>query len=142
MSPPPATATVDRVGVLDEEQLRVLTGTGIANIATVMPDGSPQVTPIWVDSDGGDVLVNTSEGTVKLSNLRADPRVALSVPDPDDPYRVLAVRGRVVGETTGPEAEAHIDKLSRRYDGTPWEPEPGMGGRVLLRIRPDRVVWV
>jgi PPOX class probable F420-dependent enzyme len=109
-------------------------------LATMMPDGSPQLTPVWIDLDGDDVLVNTSEGTVKLANVRRDPRVALTVVDPRDRYRVLSLRGEVVEIAKG--SVRHINELSLRYDGFPWQPEPGLGARVTIRIRPRRFTWV
>jgi PPOX class probable F420-dependent enzyme len=109
-------------------------------IATLMPDGSPQTSTVWVDTDGDHVLVNTSEGRVKPANVRRDPRVALTVWDREDPYRQVIVRGRVV-ELTHEGAEDHIDELSRRYTGRfpyPWRSEGEQ--RVILRIRPDAVI--
>ena len=66
-----------------------------ANLATLNPDGSPQVTPVWVDFDGTNILVNTARGRVKDRNLQREPRVALSIPDPENPYRYLGIQGRV-----------------------------------------------
>ena len=92
-----------------------------ATLATVMPDGSPQATTMWVDRDGDHIRFNTAEGRVKDRNLRRDPRVAVSVFNPEDPYEAYAVQGRVV-ELTAEGADDHIDALSRKYQGTdyPW----------------------
>ncbi len=108
-------------------------------LATLMPDGSPQLTQTWVDTDGHDVLVNTVRGHQKVRNIERDPRVALNVADPDDPSRYFEVRGRVV-EVTEDGAREHIDELSQRYIGRAY---PWFGGRdqvrLLVRITPDKV---
>jgi PPOX class probable F420-dependent enzyme len=108
-------------------------------LATLMPDGSPQMTQTWVDTDGRHVLVNTVDGHQKVRNMRRDPRVAVNVADPDDPSRYFEVRGRVV-EVTEDGAREHIDELSQRYIGRPY---PWFGGRdqvrLLVRIVPERV---
>jgi PPOX class probable F420-dependent enzyme len=108
-------------------------------LATLMPDGSPQMTQTWVDTDGTHVLVNTVDGHQKVRNMRRDPRVAVNVADPDDPSRYFEVRGRVV-EVTEDGAREHIDELSQRYMGRPY---PWFGGReqvrLLVRIAPERV---
>ena len=83
-----------------------------ANLATLNADGSPQVTPVWIDYDGSNILVNTARGRVKDRNLRREPRVAISLLDPDNPYRYLGVQGRVVSMTEQG-ADAHIDKMRR-----------------------------
>jgi PPOX class probable F420-dependent enzyme len=108
-----------------------------ANISTLMKDGSPQVTPVWVDYDGEYILINSSEGRQKVKNIQRDPRIALSIQDPDNPYRKLIVRGRVV-ERTVQGAEAHIDKLAKKYTGAEQYKNraPGMV-RVILKIRPE-----
>jgi PPOX class probable F420-dependent enzyme len=110
-----------------------------AHLATVGSDGRPQVTPVWVDFDGTHVRFNTARGRVKERNLRRNPQVALAAQDPDNPYRYVQVRGRVV-EMTEAGADAHIDALARKYIGQeryPWR-RPGEV-RVLVKIRPERV---
>src|SRR5579875_972548 len=92
-------------------------------VTTLMPDGSPQITEVWVDTDGERVLVNTWEGSLKVRNVRRDPRVAIAVADPDDFRRYRSVRGEVV-EITTEGAEEHINELSRKYLGTDY---PGFG---------------
>lgn len=108
-------------------------------LSTLMPDGSPQMTQTWVDTDGHDVLINTVRGHQKVRNVERDPRVALNVADPDDPSRYFEVRGRVT-EVTEDGAREHIDELSQRYIGRPY---PWFGGRdqvrLLVRISPDKV---
>jgi len=89
-----------------------------ACLATVMKDGSPQVTPVWFNFDGEFLMINSAEGRVKDKNMRSHPTVALTIQDPDDPYRYLQVRGRVI-EFTHEGADAHIDALSLKYTGKP-----------------------
>ena len=110
-----------------------------ANLATLMPDGRPQVTPVWCDLDGSDIRINTAKGRVKDKNMRRNKNVALSIFDPDNPYRHLAVQGEVV-EITEQGADAHIDALAKKYLGKDKYPfrQPGEV-RVMYKIRPDRV---
>lgn len=108
----------------------------IAHLATLMADGSPQVTPVWIDvDDGGYVLVNTAPGRVKDLNVRRDSRVALSITDVADPYKWIAVRGKVI-EMRTEGAWEHINELSMRYNGQPY---PIEGERVIYRIEPDYI---
>jgi PPOX class probable F420-dependent enzyme len=110
-----------------------------ANLATVNPDGSPQVTPVWFDVDGEDVRINTARGRVKDRNLRQNAAVALAVMDPDNPYRYVQVRGRVT-EVTESGADAHIDSLAKKYMGVDKYPNRRQGEvRVIFKIRPERV---
>jgi PPOX class probable F420-dependent enzyme len=108
-------------------------------VATTMPDGSPQLTQTWVDTDGRHVLINTVQGFQKVRNVGRDPRIALTVADPANPSRYFAVRGSVVGTTTEGGAE-HIEALARRYLGGPY---PWFGGRdqvrVILTVAADRI---
>lgn len=125
--------------MLTEQDRAMLKGKNFGGFTTVMPDGSPQTTIVWVDTDGEHVLVNTAEGRVKERNCARDPRVAISVMDHADPYTQLAIRGRVV-EITREGAEASIDDLARRYlgtDGYPWRSEGER--RVLLKIAPTAI---
>ena len=109
------------------------------HLATLNADGSPQVTPVWVDYDGAFVLVNSAKGRRKDKNMRARPEVAISVQDPDNPYRYLQVRGRVA-EITERGADEHIDALTRRYLGQDRYPHRQPGEvRVLYKIRPEKV---
>jgi PPOX class probable F420-dependent enzyme len=110
-----------------------------AHLATIMLDGSPQVTPVWFDFDGTHVRINSAKGRVKDKNMRRNGRVALAIQDPENPYRYLAVRGRVE-EITEAGADAHIDSLAKKYLGQDRYPyrQPGEV-RVIYRIRPERV---
>jgi len=110
-----------------------------AHLATLNSDGSPQVTPVWVDFDGTNVLVNTALGRVKAKNLEQRPRVALAISDPENPYRYLSVQGRVV-EMTEKGADAHIDKMARKYLGKDTYPFRAPGEkRVIVKIAPEKV---
>ncbi len=117
--------------------VELLTGPHYATVVTLNPDGTPHATVTWIDAEDGHVLVNTAEGRRKARNLRRDPRAAVLVQA--DPYRWISITGTAVAAETGPAAEAHIDALSRRYDGRPWTPVHGQV-RVRFRIRPDRIV--
>ena len=124
---------------LSTELLTLLRSGATCYLATTMPDGSPQMTQTWVDTDGRDVLINTVRGHQKIRNVERDPRVALTVADPDDVSRYFEVRGRVT-EVTEDGAREHIDVLSQRYIGRPY---PWFGGRdqvrLLVRISPEKV---
>jgi PPOX class probable F420-dependent enzyme len=110
-----------------------------AHLATVSPDGAPQVTPVWVDYDGTHVRINTARGRVKDKNLQRNPKVALSAQDPDNPYRYVQVRGRVV-EMTEKDADAHIDALSKKYTGRDKYANRRPGEvRVIVKILPEKV---
>ncbi|MGE5511654.1 MAG: PPOX class F420-dependent oxidoreductase [Bacteroidota bacterium] len=110
-----------------------------AMLATVMSDGSPQVTPVWVDFDGSHLRFNSARGRVKDKNVRHDPRVAMTLVDPDNPYRYLQVRGRVV-EITEQGADQHIDKLSKKYLGQDTYPYRRADEvRVIYRVEPEKV---
>jgi PPOX class probable F420-dependent enzyme len=115
---------------LPEEVLALLRRPSTCYIATTMPDGSPQLTQTWVDTDGRHVLINTVRGFQKDRNVARDPRVAVTVEDHDEPRRYYEVRGRVVDVTTEGAVE-HIEALSQRYLGGPY---PWFGGRDQVRI--------
>ncbi len=124
---------------LSDAMRKLLEAPNFAHIATLMPDGSPQVTAVWVDYDGRYVLVNTAEGRQKPRNLRRDPRVALSVVSQENPYAWATVRGRVVELTQGG-ADDHIDKMAKKYLGQDRYPfrQPGEQ-RIIIKIEPERV---
>jgi PPOX class probable F420-dependent enzyme len=111
----------------------------LASLTTLSKDGSPQVTPLWIDQDGDDLLFNTAKGRVKERHMENDPRVAVSVVDPDDQYNVVAVRGTVVDITTDG-ADEHIDALAKKYLGVDSYPMRQEGEvRVKVRVRTDRI---
>jgi PPOX class probable F420-dependent enzyme len=107
-----------------------------ANVATVMKDGSPQVTPVWFDYTGGKIRINTARGRVKARTMKAGTRVAIAIMDPENPYRYIQVRGRVASVTENG-ADAHIDSLAKKYLGKDKYPfsQPGEV-RVLYEIEP------
>lgn len=103
-------------------------------LATTMADGTPQVTPVWFDTDGEHILVNTNEGRVKDKNMKARRHVAMVIQDPNDPYRYLGIRGEVVGYTREG-ADEHIAMLSMRYDNKPWTRRENQR-RIIFKIKP------
>lgn len=124
---------------LPPELLALLRLPSTCYVATTMPDGSPQLTQTWVDTDGRDILINTVQGYQKARNIERDPRVAVTVSSPDTPSRYYSVRGRVTQATTDGAAE-HIEAVAQRYLGTPY---PWYGGReqvrLLLTIQADKI---
>ena len=108
-----------------------------AFLATIMPDGSPQVTPVWFNTDGEHFLINTARGRTKDRNMSRHPRVAIAIPDPKDPYRYLQIRGKVA-EVVEQGALEHIQHLSRIYRGSDWQSTPGQV-RVIYKILPERI---
>ena len=124
---------------IPESHRDILQGKNFAHIATLRPDGSPQVTPVWVALDGDFVLFNTAAGRQKARNLDRDGRVALSVHDQANPYRYVQVRGVVVSKTTEG-ADANIDGLAKKYldlDSYPYRTPTET--RVIYKIRPEHV---
>ena len=112
----------------------------LATLATVSPNGAPQVTPLWIELDGDDIVVNTAQGRAKARNIDRDQRVAVCVIDPGDPYNVVVVRGTVV-EVTTEGADTGIDRLAKKYLGVDEYPMRRPGEvRISVRIRVDRVV--
>ncbi len=106
-------------------------------LATVMPDGTPHVAPVWWDYDGENIIVNTAKGRVKDKNMRREPRVGMDVMDPDNPYRHVSMRGRVI-DITEKGADEHIDKLTKKYTGQDKYPYRGPGEvRVIYKIQPE-----
>jgi PPOX class probable F420-dependent enzyme len=123
--------------MIPEKYLDLFTGKkALASLATLMPDGSPQVTPVWFDYEGGKIRVNTARGRVKARNMTLGSRVALAIIDPDNPYRYVQVRGSVAS-ITEEGADAHIDSLAKKYLGKDKYPYGQLGEvRVLYTIEP------
>ena len=109
------------------------------HFSTLMADGSPQTSPVWVDVDGDAILINSAVGRVKDRNVRADPRVALSFTDPANPYSAVMIRGRVT-EITTEDADPHIDRMAKKYLGQDKYPlrRPGEV-RVIYKITADKL---
>jgi len=125
--------------VLSEKARALIARPVLASLATLNGDGSPQITPLWVDLDGDDVLFNTAEGRKKARNMEKDARVAVTVIDPDDQYNVVAFRGTVVDVTTDG-ADAHIDSLAKKYLGVDEYPMRREGEvRIKVRVRTDHI---
>ncbi|MBB4905726.1 PPOX class F420-dependent oxidoreductase [Actinophytocola algeriensis] len=121
---------------LSPQELELLNEPQIATVATVMADGSPQLTPVWIDTDGEAILFNTAKGRVKHRNLVRNPKVAVTVVDKDDFYRLVNVRG--TAEIVEEGADDHIDKLAKKYlgaDSYPWRKADEQ--RVIVRVIPD-----
>jgi PPOX class probable F420-dependent enzyme len=114
-------------------------GRNFASIATLMPDGSPQVSITWIDSDEKYLIINTAEGRVKTYNMRRNPRVALTIVSSENPYQQVMIRGRVV-EMTHEGADKHIDSLAKKYLGVDKYPHRAPGEqRVIAKIIPDHI---
>ncbi len=123
---------------IPQEYLDLFQKRAFGSLATLMPDGTPQVTPVWVDYDGQHILVNSARGRQKDRNMEHNPNVAICIIDPDDPYRYFQIRGRVVEITTQGAAE-HIDKMAQKYFGRErYNHRPGEQ-RVLYKIEPDNI---
>jgi PPOX class probable F420-dependent enzyme len=124
---------------IPEKYKDLLEKPAFGNLGTLMKDGSPQVTPVWVDYDGQYVRINSARGRVKDNNIRRDPRVSIALQDPANPYRYLEIRGKVV-EITENGADEHINKLAKKYLGKDVYPfrQPGEV-RVLYKIEPEKV---
>lgn len=121
--------------MLDPTVRRVLAGTSIAHLATVLPDGSPHTVPLWVDTRGEQVVFLTGPRSRKARNLRRDARMALSIAPVDDPFTPVVVRGRVVEWLEGDAAWETIDRISTKYTGAPY---PRGEERVVAVVEPER----
>ena len=124
---------------LPEFAKKLLMGKNFATVATLLADGSPSASVVWVDTDGENVIFNTAEGRVKPKSMRRDARVAVAVYDHDNPYKQAMIRGRVISmETKG--ADAHIDKMAKKYMGVDSYPYRKAGEqRIIVKIKPERV---
>jgi len=127
--------------VIPESHVDIFESESFAHLSTIMPNGTPHVTPVWVDHEDREyVLVNTARGRRKEKNVRNNPKVGLSVTAPDDGYRYVSVQGEA--ELTEEGATAHIDKLAQRYFDVEEYPHHGeeSGPRVLIKIPTDRII--
>ena len=124
---------------IPESYLDLFHKKAFGSLSTLMPDGSPQTNPVWVDYQNGELWVNSAVGRLKDRNIKRDPRVSVAVIDPENPYRFLEIRGRV-REITEQGAPEHIDKMAKKYvdlDKYPWH-QPG-DERVIVTIKPERI---
>ncbi len=126
------------MATIPASHIGILKTTAFAHLSTLMADGSPQTSPVWIDEKDGHVLVNSARGRVKDLNMERDARVAVSVTDPENPYRGLMIRGRVV-RITQEGADAHIDALAHRYMGKDYPFRAPGEVRVLYYIEPTSV---
>lgn len=125
------------MSVIPESHADLLRKKGFANVATVLPDGSPQSSVVWFDWDGEHVLFSTTTERRKLRNVRRDPRVSVLITDPENPYRYLELRGRVARIDPDPEGKL-VDALSHKYLGQPFNGRQPGEERVIVAIRPER----
>ncbi|MGH9262415.1 MAG: TIGR03618 family F420-dependent PPOX class oxidoreductase [Acidimicrobiales bacterium] len=124
--------------MLDDRIQQLATqGRNIAAVTTLMPDGTPQTTPLWVDADDEHVLLNTEVHRQKFKNVARDPRVTVTIWDAEQPFLYGEVRGEVIETVTGPDARAHIDQLSQKYVGHDYA-NPIQSERVILKVAPKR----
>lgn len=125
---------------LNDRQRDLIQAKNFGFLATTNADGSPQVTPVWVDTDGEHLLVNTAVGRVKERNTQRDPRVAVSITEQTNPYRWIMIRGRVSTRIKGPTAEEHINKLAKKYTGAEKYTKRNLAERrIILKILPEHV---
>lgn len=120
--------------MLDPDVRRILDTTAVAHLATILPDGSPHSVPLWVGTDGERIAILTGPGSRKARNLRRDPRVALSLTPPDDPFTPAIVRGQVVEWLDGDAAREVMDRIATKYTGQPY---PRGQERVVALIEPS-----
>ena len=126
--------------VTDPSVRKLFEGKNFVFISSIMRDGSPQVTPTWVDIENGNILVNTAIGRLKHKNIWRDPRVALAIADQNNPYDMVTVRGRTIEQLTRDAAEEHIDKMAKKYIGKDKYPFRSPGEkRVILKIKPEKI---
>ncbi len=126
--------------MLSDEQKKFFRKPNFGHLATLEPDGSPQVTPVWIDVDGDFILINTAKGRKKVRNVERDPRVSVEVVEQENPYSMLSVQGTVV-DITADGADAHIDAMAKKYLGQDTYPfrQPGEE-RLIMRIQPEKVI--
>jgi PPOX class probable F420-dependent enzyme len=124
--------------MLDADVKKLAQDANFAAFTTMTADGLPSTHMMWVDADDDHILVNTEVGREKFRRVQRDPRVGVMVFDPERPYRYAEVRGRVVETVDGDEARRHIDRLSEKYRGEPYDPDKIATDRVILKIEPER----
>jgi|SRR5215467_1669280 PPOX class probable F420-dependent enzyme len=124
---------------ITEPVAKLLLDKNFAFISTLMSDGSPQVTPTWIDIEDGVILYNTAEGRIKHKNISRDPRVAVSVIDHNNPYNMVSIQGIAI-EQTNEGADEHIDKLAKKYLGVDKYPMRSPNEkRIIVKIKPEKI---
>lgn len=121
---------------LDPEIRAMAQDKNFGTLTTLLPSGYPMTHVMWVDADDEHILINTEVHRAKYKNVQRDPKVTVTIIDRENPYRYSEVRGDVVGEVRGPEARDDIDRLSRKYNGTDYDPSAITSERVILKIKP------
>ena len=137
------TRETDKLGLpeLSQSAKKLLNGKNFAFVATINKDGTPQLTPTWVDTDGANVLINTALGRQKAKNVTRDPRITVGVFDSSNPYEYVSITGKVAKKVTGKAADDHIDKLAMKYTGaSKYTRRDPKEKRVILVIRPTKSV--
>jgi PPOX class probable F420-dependent enzyme len=125
---------------LTDKAIKLIEGKNFAYLATLLPDGSPHVTPMWIDRDNDTILLNTAIGRVKQRNVTRDPRVSITITDSENPYDRIVIQGRVIDQTQEG-AESHIDKLAKKYTGANKYQKSSIDEkRIILRIEPLRIL--
>jgi PPOX class probable F420-dependent enzyme len=128
--------------ITDENIMKLFDGKNFAFLATVKKDGSPQVTPTWIDRDDNIILINTAKGRLKHKNVTRDPRVSISLVDDQNPYSMVTISGRVMEQTTEG-ADEHIDKLARKYlNADKYPAHSPEVKRVILKIKPEKIFFM
>jgi PPOX class probable F420-dependent enzyme len=124
---------------LSDKAKKLIDGKNFASVATLMPDGSPQVAPVWIDREGDTIVLNATRSRQRTLNLKRDPRVAICLYDQNNPYSNVLIRGKVVGITERG-GEEHIDKMNMKYNGKPKYPYHNpKDPRVLIRVKAMRI---
>ena len=124
---------------LSEKAKKIIDGKNFASVATLMPDGSPQVAPVWVDRDGDTIILNAARSRQRTKNLKKDPRVAISIFEQSNPYSNVSIRGKA-SEITEKGAEEHIDKMNMKYNGTPkYANHDPNDPRVIIRVEATKI---
>lgn len=121
---------------------KIIQKNSFAFLATLMKDGSPHVSPVWIDIVDNTILINTAKGRIKQRNVSRDPRVSISLIDDENPYSMVTIRGKVIDQTSNG-ADEHIDKLAKKYLNTERYPghSPNLE-RVILRIKPEKIFYL
>ena len=127
------------ITAMSPEVVKLLKDDNLAFVATLMKDGSPQITPTWIDLVDGIIIVNTAEGRIKQRNVSRDPRISISIVDKNNQYNMVTIRGKVI-EQTNADADKHIDKMAKKYLGVDKYPFATPGEkRILLKIVPQKI---